>query len=137
MKFKTFMMIAALGAAMLPAHAMSLDTGEGHRFLIIDIADEDVSYPREIVEALKMGGYVTLNWEIAHKVDPEFEVDNIGSVFCDDVSKAKGFDPETAPMNCRNSSVAIMTWLGKFGWRLQGGVILGKQMIFVKPWSSK
>ena len=118
MKFKAFLMIAALGAAMLPAHAISLDTGEGHRFLIIDIADEDVSYPREIVEALKMGGYV-------------------GSVFCDDVSKAKGFDPETAPMNCRNSSVAIMTWLGKFGWRLQGGVILGKQMIFVKPWSSK
>ena len=52
MKFKAFLMIAALGAAMLPAHAISLDTGEGHRFLIIDIADEDVSYPREIVEAL-------------------------------------------------------------------------------------
>lgn len=103
MKFKAFLMIAALGAAMLPAHAISLDTGEGHRFLIIDIADEDVSYPREIVEALKMGGYVTLNWEIAHKVDPEFEVDNVGTVCSEHSYKPLiPFPTRSASAKCSN-----------------------------------
>lgn len=137
MKLAPFVISALAVAAALPAQALSIDTDEGQRFLLVDISDEDVSYPREIAAALKMGGRITVNWEVAYKVDPDFEADNVGSVFCDDVSKAKGFDPETAPMGCRPTNAALMTWLGKFGWRLQSTVIIGKQMIFAKPWSSK
>lgn len=135
MKLASGLIAASLAFAMVPSYALSINTTEGQRFLLVTIADEDVSFPREISAALRMGGHITVNWEAAHKQDPNFEKDNVGSVFCDDVKKAKGFDPASAEMSCVSTTPALMTWIGKYGWQIHSVLILGQQMLFVKPWS--
>lgn len=136
MKFSPFIFAAALACSCMPAQALSINTNEGHRILLVEITDEDVSHPREIREALKKGGRIRINWEVAHEVDENFSENNVASVFCSNVKKAKDFDPETAPIECVPTNPALWTWIGKHNWQLHSGLVLGSQMmIFVKPWS--
>lgn len=136
MKFSPLIFAAALACSCLPAYALSINTNEGHRILLVEISDEDVSHPREIREALKKGGRIVINWEVAHEVDEKFSENNVANVFCGNVKKAKDFNPETAPIECVPTNPALWTWIGKYNWQLHSGLVLGSQMmIFVKPWS--
>ena len=123
-------------AAISSASAFSLGgSSEGQRFLMLSINDDErVSSVKEIKEALKYGGSININVEIARKVDPSFRDNLIGSVYCSAQLKAKDFDPEKADPSCFMTTPALLNWVGKYGWSLSDS-LFGKAYIMSKPWS--